>query len=839
MHSLAISPLLALSIAFPLDAQDVQHPHAGEGPIEYVFTLSETEVGHEKVVYSDQGWTAEGKYELGGRRVDFVATWALTGSSSFDWSVVADTSTNDATIATTWKGESIRTVIDSTPGDYHNETDFEWTHAQTPLCFENLVWAVYSEIFLRMLQGKEGEFPAVETKVVAFLPAANITFEVVLKECTPRRAAGGAVLDFRIDVDGQEMLLTTKPNGILLHLRVPVQGLEVYAKGHRADGRIVQPKTIVDSGDWREQLSAPDSDTSLALSERIPMPDGVELVADIYQPAGRGPWPVILVRTPYGRMPEGFAKGTYYATRGYVFVAQDVRGRFDSEGEWFPLRHETADGSDTLDWLAAQEWCDGNIGMIGGSYVGWVQWLAAKSGNPHLKAIVPQVSPPDPLENFPYEGGAFMLSAGWWAAVLDTQASGATAIPDLDYGAAFATLPLSNLDQALGVQHPFLDEWLAHPPTDTEYWDKVSYQPYFGDMSVAALHITGWFDGDQPGALQNFPAMRTQAATKEARNAQFLVVGPWGHGFNVATKLGDVDFGPQAVIDLDSVYLRFFDRYLKGWDNGMDEAGPVFTFTMGENRWQRSQAWPLPQTRFTKIFLGSDGQASLRADGKARSQAGGSSDPAKRRGGRMQQTPSNAEPTDTYVYDPERLPPFPDDAWDDVVGNVVTMDFSTWEDRDDSLDYTSPPMEQDVEVTGPIEVRLWVSTDGPDTDFTATILRQEVSGALRLMTSGIQRVRYRQGNAIDSPVKAGQVVEVNIDCWATSQLLHKGDRLVVQIASSAFPGYARNLNTLDPALTATRVRVAQNTVYHDAQRPSHVLLPVIPRSSEDGTLWQD
>jgi len=809
MRPLLLPAFLALCAT--VSAQG-EHPLADTGKIIYSFTLADAEVGLEEVEYGPDGWIAVGHYELMGNAVEYTASWKLTSALSGTWLVEVTAGATEATIRSEWKEESIASTIDSSPGAVHVERAKDWKLDQVPVCFENLVWTVYSEFALRLLDGAKGELPQKDAKVTVFLPASNGTFDVLLRGSAARTTEDGRVLDLDLELDGTAMLMTTTPEGLMLELRVPAQQLVVTLKGREAAARTIERTSIVDSGPWRERISKPVHEVAKELLVRIPMRDGVELAADVYRPEGLGKWPAILVRTPYDRAVEGTTKGGMFARRGYAVVVQDVRGRFDSEGEWFPLRHEERDGSDTIDWIAAQDWCDGNVGMIGASYVGWVQWLAAKSGNPHLKAIVPQVAPPDPLENIPYEGGAFLLSTGWWAAVLDHMAEGGLGIPDRDFGKALATLPLSDLDQALEAEHPFVDEWLAHPPHDGAYWDAVSYQKSFAEMDVAALHVTGWFDGDQPGALMNFPAMREHAKTERARKGQFLVVGPWGHAFNVVRKLGEVDFGEEGVVDLDALVVRFFDHYLKGADNGMERFQPVSTFTMGANRWYGATSWPLPETRFTELYLDGDGAAhSLEGDGRL--------ELAAREG---------AKP-DRYLYDPEDLPDFPNDAWDDVVGDVATMDFAEWEDREDTLDYTSPPLAAPLEITGPIVAKLWVATDGPDTDFTATLFRREKHGALRRVAGGIQRVRYRKGNAIDAPVEPGEVVELTVDCWATSQLFQPGDRLVLQIASSGFPGYARNLNTNEPIASATTVRKATNTVYHDVSRPSHLLLPVIVR----------
>jgi putative CocE/NonD family hydrolase len=472
--------------------------------------------------------------------------------------------------------------------------------------------------------------------------------------------------------------------------------------------------------------------------------------------------------------------------------------------------HERDDGSDTLDWIAARDWSDGNVGMIGGSYGGWVQLLAAASGNPHLKAIVPQVAPPDPLEAFPYEGGAFQLGVAWWAMVVDHLASRRGGPPpDFEWTEVLATWPLTDLDEVLGIEQPVLDEWLAHPPSDAEYWSRLSYQQHLTEMDVAALHITGWYDGDLPGALENFPVMRTRSKSEWARRGQFLIVGPWGHAFNQSRRIGPVDFGPDAVVDLEAVYVRFFDRYLKGIRNALEEEDPVLVFVMGANEWRSDVAWPLPGTEFTELFLGSDGDGRLRDAG-----------------GRLTLVPSGGAAADVFVYDPAEPPPSPEVTFGDPLKNSRLMDLSGTADREDVLDYTTPPFAAPVEITGPVELNVWIETDAADTDVCAKLLRIEADGTTRRITGGIQRVRYRNGPGTDAPVEPGTPVRVSVQLRATSIALAPGDRLRLEMCSSEFPSFALHPNTLEPAASEAAVQVATTRVLHSAAHPSHLLLPV-------------
>jgi hypothetical protein len=600
------------------------------------------------------------------------------------------------------------------------------------------------------------------------------------------------------------MVLMCSPRGIPLRILVPAQQLDVVAAGFEAiEPPPLKPVSVLDRGGWRRKLSAPTHEVAVENKVMVPMRDGVKLAADVHRPKGDAKVPAILIRTPYSRTIEGVMKGAYFAPRGYAVVAPDVRGRFDSEGTFFPLKHETDDGSDTIDWIAAQPWSDGTVGMIGASYVGWVQWYAAKSGNPHLKAIVPQVAPPDPDQNIPYEGGVFLLSAAWWNKVVDSMGD-RQSLGQVEWVKHLSTLPLGDLDTALGIQKSFLDEWLAHPPTDAAYWDPQRYQTHYAKMNVAALNISGWFDGDQPGAPQNFIGMR-----KAGKKDQFLVMGAWGHAFNVSRKLGEVDFGEEAVVDLNSVVLRFFDRYLKGVDNGMEKEKPVYVFPMGPNKWRQVEDWPLPGTAFTKLFLAGGGKANKR-DGD----------------GRLSLEKAEG-PADTFTFDPADLPQTQAD-FNDYVGASATADQAKQPDRDDVLEYTSEPLAEAVELIGPFMAEIWMTTDADDADLSVAFNRVAPGGGQYGIVGGIQRARYRTGK--DEPIKPGEPFQMVVDCWASGIRLEKGDRLRVEVSSWGFPGYARNLGTLEPPATATTIKVARQKILHDAEHPSAVIVPVVGRA---------
>lgn len=707
----------------------------------YKFLLGDEQVGEEKVAFTKTGWKAKGACDIAGTlKAEYEAE--LDGGK--------------------WK---LR--YKDQERELKQDLDLDTLGKKTnPVFFANLVWACFIPL---------GQAFAGGATEVTGIFSEKVDFPIRLKETS----RSGPFTVFLVDLGGVECKLLCTAKGLPVRIAVPMQQVEVvYAGYENSEFPGAEPITIVDSGAWRKLLSPAKHDVKIDRKVSVPMRDGVKLVADVYAPKAEGKFPVVLARTPYGRGTEGMLKGSFFARRGYVFVAVDVRGRGESEGEWFPFRNEEKDGYDTIDWIAKQPWCDGNVGMIGASYVGVVQWYAAKSRHPNLKAIVPQVSPPDPDQNIPYEGGVFVLATAWWAKMLDNPNG------KVDWDKAMKTLPLSELDVAVGTKMKFLDEWLAHPPSDEKYWAPFRYQNH--EMNVAVLNISGWFDGDQPGAPQNFVGRRKH-------KHQFLIMGPWTHFFNSSRTIGKADFGPEAVIDLDHVELRFFDRYLKGIDNGMDGEDPVAVFVMGENKWRKLKDWP---SQTTSLYL--SGGKPAKRDGDGRLVAGG------------------AKGAGEFRYDPMNPPKTLAD-FEDMSGAAATADQSVLEDREDILDYTSAPLAESADVIGDVKAILEISTDAEDTDFAVEVFRLTSDGKMYAIAGGIQRVRYRNGK--DEPAKRATI---EVDCWATGVRLAKGDRIRVQVSSWAFPGYARNLNTLESPLTAKAAVVATNRVQHGTSR---IVLP--------------
>jgi putative CocE/NonD family hydrolase len=538
---------------------------------------------------------------------------------------------------------------------------------------------------------------------------------------------------------------------------------------------------------------------------RVPMRDGVELSADVYRPREEGRYPVLLSRTPYVKANERTVdSGTTWAEHGYVFIAMDVRGRGDSDGDFVPYRNDGQDGYDAIEWAAAQPWSNGNVGTIGGSYGGLIQWLTALTGPPHLKAMCAMVSPSDPYVEFP-TGISGPMNICWYH-----MTSGRTMHPTkgVDWMRVYEHLPLRTMDEAAGQIIPNWREEMNHEGLDE--WQRVlSYQDKFDRVTVPVLHISGWYDDEQIGTPLNYRGMVERGGTPEARANQKLLMGPWPHGVNSTSKLGEVDFGPDAVIDLRGTQQRFFDRWLKGEENGLETEPPVRIFVMGENVWRDEREWPPARTQFTSYYLHSNGTANSRfGDGSLSREAPG------------------AEPADRYTYDPARPVPFLTEPTSSQIGGPD--DYAAIQRRDDVLVYASEPLEADMEVTGPIRLELFAASSAPDTDFTAMLLDVHPSGFAQRLTDSMVRARFRHGFDRTDLLEPGTVECYDIDLWNTSQRFGVGHRIALQISSSAFPKYDRNLNTGESLANSTEMQRAEQMIYHDADHPSRLILPIIP-----------
>lgn len=544
---------------------------------------------------------------------------------------------------------------------------------------------------------------------------------------------------------------------------------------------------------------------TIATGVGVKMRDGVTLVADVYRPQSTDKFPVLLQRTPYNRA-GGAGEAAETASHGYVVILQDTRGRFGSEGEFYPFRFESQDGYDTVEWAAALPYSNGKVGMWGGSYVGATQMLAASSVPPHLVSIFPYVTASEYYDGWTYQNGVLeqWFASSWTSGLAqDTlRRSAGTLSNPLQW---VNTLPVDfyRLLQLPSVPQlaPYFRDWVAHE-TDDEYWRPWKISAHYGEMKVKALHSGGWHDIFLKGSINNFIGMRKSSP---AAAGQRLMLGPWAHAeTSPEGRIGDVTFGKSAAIDMNAVLLKWADYSLKDVQNEYATGAPVRIFVMGENVWRDEREFPLARTRYTEYFL--------------------------QRGALSTNTPQNEAP-EKYVYDPmkpvrtiggrlccgnNQLPPGPADQRPN-------------EGRADVLSFSTPPLDKDVEVTGFIKVKLFAASSAVDTDFTALLVDVDPSGYARFLTDGIVRARYRNSTAKADPIEPGKVYEYNLDLWATSNVFRAGHRIRLYISSSNFPRFNRNLNTGETVLGATRSITATQTIYHDAQHQSVLVLPVIPR----------
>ncbi len=551
--------------------------------------------------------------------------------------------------------------------------------------------------------------------------------------------------------------------------------------------------------------SEPTYQAQIDFDARVPMRDGTLLSADIYRPRTSGRFPVLLLRTPYLKNGDGaLATGRYFAERGYVLVWQDVRGRGDSDGVFVPYRNEGRDGYDTIEWCAAQPWSDGNVGTLGGSYLGRVQWLAALEHPPHLRAMVVTVCPSDPFVEWPT--GTNGLQHLCWLHMTSGRTMQNT--DAVEWSRVYEHLPLETMDERTGRSLPQWREELQHERLD-DYWRAICYQDKFEQIDLPILHISGWYDDEQIGTPLNFRGMVARGASPQARAGQRLLMGPWGHQITGVTSMGEVDFGPDALLNLAATQLRWFDHWLKGMPNGVGEEAPVRIFVMGANTWRAEPAWPIERAQTTRYYLRSGGRANSRYGD-----------------GALATEPPGAEPADSYCYDPARPFPFLTEPTSAQIGGAD--DYAAAQRRDDVLVYMTPPLARDTEVTGPIVVELYAASSAPDTDFMAMLLDVHPSGFVQRLCDGVVRARYRDGLEAPALIEPGRAYRYTIDCWNTAQLFKQGHRICLQISSSAFPKYDRNLNTGESLASGTRMAVAQQTIFHDAEHPSCLVLPIVP-----------
>jgi hypothetical protein len=550
----------------------------------------------------------------------------------------------------------------------------------------------------------------------------------------------------------------------------------------------------------------------------VPMRDGVVLRADVLRPVESGKFPVLLYRTPYGKdaAQEEYTTFQHAVERGYAVVVQDVRGRYHSDGEFRPYENEGRDGYDTIEWAASQSWSNGAVGTFGLSYPGAVQWLAAVENPPHLKAMVPAMTFSTP-QNFFYAGGTWDMS--WMEWIWDNIAPDVRVKKNLPgprtYEEALAawksegpkmlgTLPLLEVEQLRQVA-PYYYDWLRHPAEDP-WWDWAELRQKYGRTQAAVLNLSAWYDDNYgpEGATTNFAGLlKARAGEKDPRT--HLLLGPWVHGVDNTrkTKSGEREFGSVAAIDYDEVVLRWMDRYVKGLDNGVDREKPVRYFVMGRDELRESDVWP-PAARATTFYL----------------------EPAKK-GERVGTFNMGMEPAKKesreFVSDPAKP----------VVNEYASSgahDYRKLVDHDDMLTFDSSALGSDMEVTGPISARIFVSCDCRDFDLWVRLLDVAPDGtAFNLMSPGLDvlRASYRDLSRGRQWLEPGRVYELTLSNLITSNVFLKGHRIRVQICGSFAPNFSRNLQTGKSEATSAEMKKAQLRLYFGGKQASEITLPVV------------
>lgn len=754
------------------------------------FILADSNVGSELLTITNSEWHSQTDLKLGGASISSNLTCRIVDGKLVSFTLIAEGPTGKGSVVAK-EGK-----LTAEAGGQKREVDY-----QPATAWYSDLHPQVTHLFSVFDPGK-----GADQKIKILHLDSGSEIEAFATQKPPRsytingQKNVARVIQFRF-ATGVELTGYFDDKGTFIAFNVPSQRIRIVLRGHE--------DVVSDPTTKYPELSQPTFTPLIERGVKIPMRDGIELIADIARPNNTDRHPVILVRTPYNRS-NAFIEGEWWAKRGYIFISQDVRGRFDSGGEWNPFFNERKDGFDTIEWIASQPWCDGNVGMIGGSYLGIVQWHAAVERPQALKCIVPQVSPPDLFFNIPWDHGIpMLLGAVWWAHLVskpkDEPFSVSFALPN---PSGISTLPLTKVDDAtLGKDVAFFNEWM-HKDT----WSAYSGANFLTDISkvkIPVLLISGWWDGDGIGTKMAWERLRE---TKHEK--RWLIYGPWTHAFNTTTRIGDIDYGPDAILELESLYLRWFDTWLKGKDVGLSKIPRARVFVTGINEWRDLSDWPEPDWKLMTLYFRSDGPAN-----------GLSSV------GRLSDEKPKDELPDRYTYNPADIPTgedFMKEVSMDPASATTKIEIKPY--QNDVLIYKSNPLSEPLEIGGPIDIDLFFSTSAVDTDFFGALVDIAPDGTMRLI--GIPgKIRAKYYRSFDKPtlLKPHQIYKLTLRHWDTAHHFAEGHRIGVIIRSSWFPAYARNLNTGEPAATGTRLVAAHQTIYHDWERPSCVRFRVLSK----------
>jgi len=564
--------------------------------------------------------------------------------------------------------------------------------------------------------------------------------------------------------------------------------------------------------------------------------DGTRLVSDVYRPDRPGEYPVLVYRSLGPRATIAQAapcRAARAADRGYVVVVQEARGCGDSEGEYRPLRHEGEDGFDTVEWAATLPGSSGDVAMFGQSYSATVQYQAAAACPPHLRTIVPVYGMPTAYRNHYFNNGALELNNLMaYTAYYARQALRRDGLPDDSLDDLLAerlpewplrplrddvlrTLPLQRLVDRFKLCAPFLEEDLRCG-ADPRYWQDADARLAWSQIRVPVLHVGSWYDSYLYDTIAMYEGISRHATTPSARQNQCLLIAPFAHtasfgGPNLGNA-GELDFGPQAHLDAWEVSMAWFDHVLKAGRPARERFPAARVFVTGENQWRDEECWPVDDAVRTAVYLSGETAAN------------GSSG-----AGRLSwHAPTTAEPPDSYLYDP--LDPVPTLGGRLLARAAGPMDRRPVESRDDVLVYTSDALDHPIEAVGQVTVVVYASSSAPDTDFVASLVDVYPDESAQLIADGIVRARHQAVTGDSRPLEPGRPREFCIDLWSIGHVFAAGHRIRLEVTSSSFPRWNRNLNTGLPLLSEEVPVEAAQTVYHDPDRPSRMMLPLRVRS---------
>ena len=654
----------------------------------------------------------------------------------------------------------------------------------------------FSSFHPGFLQGLDVSKVTKSTKISTFYLEALSPVDLEFGAPTVRKiSVGGSEVEahnYPLKIATVDGSIAFDQKGNILGWDVPSQKISFELKG--ASSLFVDPMAKF------PELSQATMETVVEDAD-IKLRDGIVTKATIYRPKKEGRYPVILSRTPYGRKAAS-TNANFFASRGYAFVLQDVRGTGESKGEFLPMESERPDGYDTIDWIDNQPWSNGRVGMIGASYVGFVQWAAAVENHPSLKCIIPQVSPPgSAMWNLPYDAGTLLLMGDlWWMRVVDNpNGNGAMdAMTEMKNMKSLNTLPLSKIDEKMfGFTSKIYDRWLTKE--GSKKWPTFDFENQIGKVEIPVLHISGWFDGDEIGTQRNWMLGRANG-----KKNQWLIYGPWTHFFNTTSKLQDVEFGDHAILELDSLYLRWFDTWLKEKSVGLERIAKAKFFVTGSNKWVEASDWPM---------VGSKSQ-TLQFDLAT---------------GKLVDKLAKAT-SKTYTYDPAKTKIGIDTL--DLTTQAGTMFVAKKAMSDAPIYLESAPVGQDTTITGPLSIEFDFKSDARDTDFFGDVWDMDEKGkAYPAFRGGKLRAAYVNGMDQPRALVTDKTYRAKLMLWDAAHTVKKGHRLVLRIKSENFPAAARNLGGVEPLSTATKIFKQKNTILSTPGSPAVFKFQVLPEGA--------